>query len=375
MPKALKIRIKEGGNLLAQSTLFNRIYGCMIGGAVGDAMGFSTEGMHYKKIRERYGKVEYPMQRENTEGWDPPVVGLVYTDDTVMKHMVCQAIFESNGRPTIDAVANVWRRTITNHNQWVWWCNTRVVASKLQWNSLLPLREVGRDSIPCNDAAMIIGPVGIINAGDPSRAAIEAWDISSLWQNGYSRECAAAMAACHAEALRPEASVESVVETARRFSPTMRPHVDKAMDLVTSSKDAEEFTERYYEACLDDFPNRSYWEGMGSPENGWSFGADPLEVCVEALAFFALAEGNGREAIIGAVNFGRDCDTIAGIAAAYCGALNGPKTIPSEWQEEINKANPEPNIKGYAEKLYNILLQNIESLSKQVTEMRSLEDV
>lgn len=356
---------------MSSPPLLERIYGCMIGGAVGDAMGFSTEGMHYRSIRREFGRVERPMTRRGTEGWDPPVNGPVYTDDTVMKHMVCQAIFESGGRPTIDAVANVWRRTITNHNQWVWWLNTRVVASKLQWNPLLPLREVGRDSIACNDAAMIIGPVGIVNAGDPFRAAVEAWDISSLWQNGYSRECAAAMAACHAEALRPGATIESIVETARGFSPTMRPYIDEALDAIGKSGDTEEFTERYYAECLH-FPNSEFWEGSAPGNPDWSFGADPLEVCTEALAFLVLSKGDGREAILGAINFGRDCDTISGIAAAFCGALKGSDAIPAEWRDEIQRANPEPDIRAYSAELHRLLRANLDRISAQVEEMRSI---
>lgn len=341
-------------------TLRDRIYGCMIGGAVGDAMGFPTEGMHYKVIRERYGRVEAPRTRENTEGWDPPVNGPVYTDDTVMKHMVCQAIIDAGGRPGIHHVADVWRRTITNHNQWIWWLNTRVVASKLQWNPLLDLREVGRDSIPCNDAAMIIGPIGIINAGDPDRAAAEAWDISSLWQNGYSRECAAAMAACHAEALRPDASIGSIIETARRISPALRPHLDRAMELVQASEGAEDFTQSYYETALV-FPNEDFWTGQ-NPDPNWSFGADPLEVCTEALAFLALSGGDGQAAITGAINFGRDCDTIAGIAGAFCGALGGPEVIPSEWRDQIQQANPEPDIEALSNTLHDLTLSNLRSV-------------
>lgn len=356
---------------LAQVSLSDKIYGCMIGGAVGDAIGFPTESFHYKRIREKYGKIEGPRIREEIEGCDdPPINGFVYTDDTVMKHMVCDAIFESDGQPTIEAVADIWRQTIKKHDQWIWWNNTRVVAMKLQMNSLLDLREVGRDSIQCNDAAMIIGPVGLVYAGDPFLAAMVAWDISSLWQNGYSRECAAAMAACHAEAMRPNATIESVIETARKFSPTMKPYIDDAMDVVANSKDTDDFTEQYYASHLH-FPNEHYWNSIVSQEPGHAFGADPLEVCTEALAFLALSNGNGREAIIGAANFGRDCDTICGIAAAFCGALNGPQAIPEEWQKDIQDANPNPNIREYSAKLHELAKKNINDAANRAGEMKS----
>jgi len=71
----------DEGNAMKNTQLFERIYGCMIGGAVGDAMGFPTETFHYKLIREKYGKIDNPRTREGCENSDPPVNGPVYTDD------------------------------------------------------------------------------------------------------------------------------------------------------------------------------------------------------------------------------------------------------------------------------------------------------
>ena len=37
---------------------FDRIYGCLIGQAVGDALGAPTEGMSVQGIRDKYGWIE-----------------------------------------------------------------------------------------------------------------------------------------------------------------------------------------------------------------------------------------------------------------------------------------------------------------------------
>ena len=37
------------------STLEDRIYGCLLGGLIGDAMGAPTEGKTYQQIAETYG--------------------------------------------------------------------------------------------------------------------------------------------------------------------------------------------------------------------------------------------------------------------------------------------------------------------------------
>ena len=67
-------------------------------------------------------------------------------------------------------------------------------------------------------AAMYAAPVGIVNACSPRAAYREAIEIFSAHQSSYGLEAAGVMAACVAEAFRPEASVHSVVETALQLA-------------------------------------------------------------------------------------------------------------------------------------------------------------
>ena len=41
-------------NVSKSSILFKKVYGCLIGGAIGDALGGPVEGMHYEFIRRLY---------------------------------------------------------------------------------------------------------------------------------------------------------------------------------------------------------------------------------------------------------------------------------------------------------------------------------
>ncbi len=356
---------------MRDTQLFNRVYGCMMGGALGDAMGFATEGFSYKTIRERYGRIIEPRVRQRpNEILHPPVVNCCYTDDTVMKHMVCRAIFDCEGHPTIEALAKSWRESIHDPTEWTWWNNTRVIWAKLIYEPWIPLQDMGRDSIPANDAAMIIAPLGILNAGDPDHAAADTWRIMPMIQHGYSIECAAAMAACYAVALTPDATIEQVIETARKYSPTLKPHLDKALDLARQCKSADDFTERYYARGFE-FPNEAFWNQIGA-DPGWSFGADPLETCTEALTFLVLSKGNAREAILGAINFGRDCDTSSGMAAAFCGALNGADSLPREWVDVIQRDNPQPDIAEYSERLCGLIVKDKE---KKAAKAKAIEQL
>jgi hypothetical protein len=59
-----------------------------------------------------------------------------------------------------------------------------------------------------------------------------------------------------------------------------------------------------------------------------------------ALAFglIAAAQGDLRMCLTGAVNIGRDADTIAAIAGAITGAALGFRAIPPEWVTRIGPA-------------------------------------
>ncbi|MHA1279849.1 MAG: ADP-ribosylglycohydrolase family protein, partial [Candidatus Helarchaeota archaeon] len=39
--------------------LFNKIFGWLVGGAIGDAFGIRVEMMHYRDIKEQYGWVTH----------------------------------------------------------------------------------------------------------------------------------------------------------------------------------------------------------------------------------------------------------------------------------------------------------------------------
>ena len=61
---------------------------------------------------------------------------------------------------------------------------------------------------------MCISPVGIINAGNPRQAALETYELAGLVHHNFARDGACSMAAAVAEAFRPQASVESVLQAA-----------------------------------------------------------------------------------------------------------------------------------------------------------------
>ena len=52
-----------------------------------------------------------------------------------------------------------------------------------------------------------------------------------------------------------------------------------------------------------------------------------------------MAGGEYREAVLGAVNYGRDSDSIATMAGAIAGALGGAGAVPQDWLEQVATAS------------------------------------
>ena len=71
-----------------------------------------------------------------------------------------------------------------------------------------------------------------------------------------------------------------------------------------------------------------------------------------------MGKGDFESSTLNAVNFGRDCDSIATVAGAIAGAFSGIDTIPAAWIETVDAAREEEPSQGdLAEGLY-CALQN-----------------
>ena len=85
------------------SQLFDKVYGCLLGGAIGDALGGPVEKLSSEEIYQKYGVLDkfVPYNSAGTihgHFCEGDCIG-VYTDDTRLKHLYCDAIFRANGAP------------------------------------------------------------------------------------------------------------------------------------------------------------------------------------------------------------------------------------------------------------------------------------
>ncbi|MHC5057768.1 MAG: ADP-ribosylglycohydrolase family protein, partial [Planctomycetota bacterium] len=203
-------------------TLREKFRGCIAATWVGSAMGAAVEGWPPENIRAEHGLLEkllpYKHYTHVTYWLRPPGT----TEDAIERQrLVATAIIEKPGRILAHDPMRVWLRDL----------DPEKVKYKQEAFDL-SLLEMARAGVPPSELGKLwpfpnvvsvsraTHPLGLINAGDPRGAADDTFEVGKV----YSRETTACLRwaamynACIAEACRPGASVESVLETAREFS-------------------------------------------------------------------------------------------------------------------------------------------------------------
>ena len=331
--------------------LQQKIQGCLYGGAIGDAMGAPAEWRMPDEIRARYGYIT-----DLVEAWDDADTrgrghGR-YTDDTHMVQLLCECYLERGDH--LDA-HEFFRRIVPKMALEDRWIPERQREMPLverlfypekwlynRWLANADPRIAGVGNMVNCGAAMYAAPVGIINACDPARAYAEAVDVFSAHQYSFGLEAAAVMAACVAEAFKPEASVASIIDAALTFAKEgtadcIAAIADKASTLTDWREAIAPLRDvmREYDTSADDAKSE-----RGNGSNDWRPSrSHSIEEVPIALGFLIVTGGDFEGTIMGGTNYGRDNDSIAGMGGAIAGALHGIDTLRPEWVEQINTAN------------------------------------
>jgi ADP-ribosylglycohydrolase len=302
---------------LCGTVLYRKTLGCLIGGIVGDAMGTPCEGKTWQQIEQQLGWVN----DFTSDG----------TDDTVMKDLLAEALIKTDGHATLDD----WAAEIIEGWEWIFgpkrdkfFVSVIHMAHKLKRHSVPRMAALG--NMPSSSSAMCISPVGIVNACDPRAAAMQAYNLASLihvHDVGFCQDGAAAMAAAVAEAFKPDATVDSVLDAATFYIPRlsgaeMLAAIERMLELAWQTRDYKAFRAAAYERGGELFCRIK---------------CDSRETVPITLALFYLADGDVERAITYGANFGRDADTIASMAGAIAGALRGVEAIKPEWIEKVKK--------------------------------------
>jgi hypothetical protein len=318
-------------------TLKDRFRGCVAASWIGSAMGAAVEGWSPEDIKAQHGVldrlVSYAHYDQDVTWNRPPGT----TEDGVERQrLIATAIIEKGDRVLAQDVAAIWVRDIDP---------AKIIYKQEPFDrgflelarAGLPASELGQLYLYPNvvSLARSAHPLGLINAGDARGAADDAFEVGKLYarETAYGVRWAALYVAALAEACRPNATVASILETAKEF--------------VHYREEGQALYARY------DTIESEVIRALELAEKH----SDPMEMRDEFYRYYS----------------GGDTDCLAAVAGGLAGAFSGTATLPLEWTEQVNAAtkkdpytNNQRTIEETADGLFNAFLSRRQRLKDYV---------
>lgn len=313
----------------------SRFAGCLYGLAIGDAMGLATEFVpSVSQIRQRFG----PQGVTGFQRLGKHPAG-TFTDDTQMSIAVANALIRS-GNEDLDTLMGAMAE------EFLAWStspeNDRAPGSTcLEGCHRLslgkPWRESGvKESKGCG-SAMRVAPVGLWHHGD-EEALIEVAAASSAITHVHPTALSAAVAAAAAVAWavrggEPDGLLAHAEACVRRLSPGLMAELGASGDLIRSVGTEEMLAAlaATRQALADHAALDDVCAVLGEAWIG--------EEAVACALWCALRRPDDyRFAVLSGANSSGDSDSIACIAGAISGALNGVEAIDPQWRRDVEQA-------------------------------------
>ncbi|MBD7949247.1 MULTISPECIES: ADP-ribosylglycohydrolase family protein [Oerskovia] len=346
------------------SWLDEKAVAVITGAAVGDALGGATEGWTPEQIEERHGGRVTGIVGPFYPNWQDARPIAPYhkgdghiTDDTLMTQALVEVYAKRRAHLDAYAVAEDLVPLMIGEPRWIpelestalllqrVFLAEKWIVARLHYGHVDP-REAGVGNIVNCGAAMYVAPVGLANAGDPRGAYAEAIDLTGAHQASYGREAAGVFAAMVAAAVAPGATVEDVVAAALDVAhdgtlAALRAVVDafEGWTSVPTTDEEERALARKVREVVAPFDSVGPEYRQMSMDARRPSRTKAIEELPAALGFVLGHRGDFRGAVLGAVNYGRDADSIAVMAGAITAGLGGTEVVPTEWLDEIERAS------------------------------------
>jgi ADP-ribosylglycohydrolase len=281
--------------------------GCLIGLAIGDAFGDAARDPENQFL---YGiTMDFPEKPTGS------------TDDTEFALLAADILLKSNGSPSREDVTEAWRTHVLVEDELKRGGASELDAAANIRRGLLP-PDSGRFHVfsASDGAAMRAAPAGIVAVGDPDRAAQLAERDAEISHYNDGIWGAQAVAAAVSVAIAG-GSVTDVFEEGVSRAPEgswLSHNFNQARSILNKSgHDLHAVWMELHQALRSEYKS------------------SVPEAVVSAFVVYLLTDGNFRNCIVYASNFGRDSDTIGAIAGALAGASGGLSSIPKEWVERV----------------------------------------
>ena len=334
---------------MPQSIPPERARGCLLGLAVGDALGAPLEGLSAQQVRAHYGQVvDYvdgaQAWKKKPYRWRMP--GL-YTDDTQQALALADVLLECT-RADPARLAEVYVALANPRGSYVGahrgvGRSFRQVLAELERG--VPPDRSGQDSAGVG-AAMRIAPAALYFAGDAD-GRFEAVMAASLMTHRDIRSLAGAMAVASAVArlaagaarepsllLRIAGDVAKAEERiAAEYAGRVASVAEHGRAVSRAIAHAESLLEIPRERALAALVDEANRHGAEPCCRRPTMGFPPA--CIPTCLYLLLTTDSFEEAAVEVVNLGGDADTAGAILGAMAGAHYGVDAIPARWLDGL----------------------------------------
>ncbi len=310
---------------LPESFGFEKVEGMLLGLAVGDALGATSEGLEPEERFDRYGEIRYylPGKRSHYHAVGVP------TDDTQLTFWTLKQLIADKG-----LIPNNLARSFCKHHIVGVGSTTREFLRNYK-DKHVSWDKSGMDSLG-NGALMRIAPVVIpyLHNPHPSLYADAALD-TMITHNAFANTASCVAFAKILWSLLgmksppdPKWWLDTFYYAAQQLEGNTR-YCPRHPQFTDYKGPLWKFTKHVCEEALD--------KGLTVEKacNWWGSGANLFETVPSVLYILTTYSHNPEEAIVRAVNDTKDNDTVAAIVGAAVGALHGIRGFPERWIKKL----------------------------------------
>ncbi|MGI9551146.1 MAG: ADP-ribosylglycohydrolase family protein [Aurantibacter sp.] len=386
LPSPEKSAYASDAITLSKEEYFDKVLGALVGSAIGDAMGASTEMWHRNEIQLKYGYITglTPAVREQSpEGtWDHNLVAGATTDDTRWKYFMVRYFskYKNNLSPEnfskfiTDYYGALTKDLADSENNpdpdlldiriekidWIKeWARVALAYQNGQNEYQKAQHRFYGGEMSC--AGQLYTPMFGLLSKNPEEAYQIAYE-HSLFDLGYAKDISGLVSAMTNTALRTS-NMDSILNTAifvdpmeyensRLVARISRNIVDASRRSVLLSRELEvsdsadvkdslgiKIPKGYPNPKLDWVQQNFVYSLLEKDEKATAFHAGEIwQILITALEF---GQGDFEKTMQFIVNDGRDNDTVAAVAGMILGTKDGYSNLPPDLRIEVLKVNKE----------------------------------
>jgi ADP-ribosylglycohydrolase len=335
--------------------LFQDVYrGCLLWGAVGDALGRVAERKSPSEIRARFGP-DGPTEYVPWRGWQGGPTGTI-TDDTQLTMEIARSIIHTRGQFDPEDFSRrlvEWLPVGRGKGRATTEAVKNLVAGQPWWRAGVAVNSAG------NGSAMRAAPIGLAHAFRPTpERLIHDALLSSIPTHTHrvgvagAIIIAAGVAWCVRESVRGAGQID-----VRAYIDFVASTIDGLEQAPTPERRPGGGAVRLVERVRE-IEHLLTWDGPAQVFSYTNNGAFALESVPAALYCFLRTPDDPREVIMTAVRAGRDADTVASMAGNLAGAWVGAVRLRAEAEPWWSELEFRDELMGLADALAELTLDD-----------------